>query len=97
MAIRFALARHRHCAPLARVLTMPCMDEPANDSAILSRDGLLRRALLHFSEHGLAAAALARGQALAARRAGDAVGFHEWLGICRLLDRRMADQVKRRR
>ena len=56
---------------------------------------LLRRALWHFSEHGLAAAAQARTNATVAASRGDREEFHNWLAICQLLDRRMAKALRR--
>ena len=95
MAIRFAPARKTACHALSRVLTMPRMGAPANDSAlILERDLLLRRALWHFAEHGLAAAAQARTNATRAAARGDREEFHNWLAICQLLDRRMAKALR---
>ena len=97
MAIRFAPARNRVSAAVARALTMPALGEPANDGGhLLARDQLLRKALLHFAEHGLAAAAQARGHAANALRRGDQYEFHNWLAICRLLDRRMANLARLR-
>ena len=97
MAIRFAPARNKACTVVARALTMPALGEPANDGGhLLARDQLLRKALLHFAEHGLGAAAQARGHAAHALRRGDQYEFHNWLAICRLLDRRMANLARLR-
>ncbi len=91
MAIRFAPARKSACHAVARVLTMPHVGAPANDSAlILERDRLLRKALWHFAQYGLAAAAQACGNAASAQSRGDREEYHNWLAICHLLDRRMA-------
>ena len=95
MAIRFAAARTRPCAIVARALIAPRMAQPANDTdQPLGREGLLRKALWHFSNHGLAAATLARENAVRALRQGDRVEFHNWLAICRLLDRRMGQATR---
>ena len=69
---------------------------PLSDSAVaralrhygLHPDQLLRAALVHFAEHGLAAAERAHEQATAAFFADDRLEYHHWMGICRLLDRR---------
>ena len=91
MAIRFAPARKSACHAVARVLTMPHVGAAANDSSlILERDRLLRRALWHFAQWGLAAAAQARDNAASAQARGDREEYHNWLAICHLLDRRMA-------
>ena len=72
---------------------MPHVATPANDSAgLLGRDRLLRRALWHFAEHGLAAAARAHDKATAAFFADDRLEYHHWMAICRTLDRRKAGE-----
>jgi hypothetical protein len=97
MAIRFAAARTLPCAIVARVLSVRRLPRPANDTdQPLGREGLLRKALWHFSNHGLAAATLARENAVRALRRGDRVEFHNWLAICRLLDRRMGDAARKK-
>lgn len=94
MSIRFAFGRATGHAVVARVLTPPRPGMPANDRGSPPVDDLLvRRALLHFAEHGLAAAARARDNARTAQRAGQLSAFREWWEICRLLDRRMADSI----
>ncbi|HEX4847587.1 MAG TPA: hypothetical protein VFV30_05550 [Novosphingobium sp.] len=62
----------------------------------------LRAALKHFAAYGMAAAGEARDRARKAHFAGDRDGYRHWLGICRALDRRMAQALvanlaKRRR
>jgi hypothetical protein len=54
---------------------------------------MLRAALRHFAEHGMAAAAHARRQAEAAFFAGERDSYRWWLGVCRMLDRRMAREL----
>lgn len=56
----------------------------------------LAAALMHFARHGLSAAARARAEAEAAHHAGDGAARTHWLGICRQLDRRMAEATERR-
>ena len=95
MAIRFAPAHKKECRAVARVLTMPHVTRPANDcTLILERDRLLRKALWHFAEHGLAAAAQASTNAARAAARGDKEEYHNWLAICHLLDRRLAKSVR---
>ena len=66
--------------------------KPANDNGYAVRtDQLLHAALRHFAEHGLGAAKEARAQAEAAFFAGDRDAYDWWLGICRALDKRLAD------
>ena len=57
---------------------------------------MMRSALQHFAEHGLGAAEAARRQAEQAFFKGDEDGYLWWLGVCRTLDRRMADRLARR-
>jgi hypothetical protein len=61
-----------------------------------SEDMMLRAALRHFATHGLGAAEAARASAERAFFAGDRSEYDWWLGICRMLDRRMADAVAAR-
>ena len=79
-------------SPLARLL-VPARQEPHaandNDDEQVS-PALLEAALRHFARHGLGAARAARNEAEAAFFAGDRAAYRWWLGICRLLDRRMA-------
>ena len=95
MALRFAPARQKVCAVVARVLSVAPLGEPANDGGhALADDQLLRKALWHFSENGLGAAALAHQHAERALMRGDQFEFYNWLGICRLLDRRLAETLR---
>lgn len=69
----------------------------ANDNAFgFSGDKVLKAALRHFAEHGLAAAERARSNAEQAFFAGDRQTYRWWLSICHTLDRRMADAVSAR-
>lgn len=84
-------ARKLRQGPLARALTMRVPPLAANDNAESgASDAMLEAALRHFAAHGLGAAHAARAEAEAAFLAGDRVTSDRWLGICRLLDRRMA-------
>lgn len=84
-------ARKLRQRPLARALTMRVPPLAANDNAESgASDAMLEAALRHFAAHGLGAAHAARAEAEAAFLAGDRASQEWWLGICRLLDRRMA-------
>lgn len=97
MSIRFASAGSFGCSSLAGVLVASRTPEAANDTEPgYGRDEMLRLALRHFAEHGLAAADRAREQAEAAFFAGDRDHYDHWMAICRTLDRRMAANVSRR-
>lgn len=60
------------------------------------QDLLLKAALRHFAEHGIGAAREAHKQAEAAFFAADRQSYEWWLGICRALDRRLAERLFRR-
>lgn len=57
------------------------------------QDLLLEAALRHFAEHGIGAAREARKQAENAFFADDRQSYEWWLGICRALDRRLAQRI----
>ncbi|MDE2597123.1 MAG: hypothetical protein KGL44_09625 [Sphingomonadales bacterium] len=98
MPIRFAAACRGESATIARALTVPRVRDAANDNVDgLCRDALLRAALRHFAEHGMAAAGQARDNAVQARRVDDREGYQHWLEICRALDRRMAATLTARK
>lgn len=79
-----------------RPVRLACSRKEAQPLAELSPDErLLADALRHFARHGLAAAAKARSEAVAAARAGDHERRDRWLAICRQLDRRMAEDCRR--
>lgn len=102
MSIRFAAARSR---PVSDVVFAPpagSLPLPANDHDPLPQrrwstphERVLREALRHFAEHGIAAAARARDNARAAHRRGETGACARWLEICRTLDRRMAEAANR--
>ena len=97
MTIRFAAAHNRD-ASLRKVMGAARAHRPANDNVPgVARnpgdDRMLRAALRHFAAHGLSAADSARSRAETAFFAGDRGEYRWWLGICRMLDRRMADAV----
>lgn len=97
MSIRFAAARRGYTATVARSLQVCLPARAANDNTFgLSGDRVLKAALRHFAEHGLAAAEHARRNAEEAFFAGDRQGYRWWLSICFTLDRRMADAIDSR-
>lgn len=97
MQFHFDVAPRFRCDPLARALTS------ANEAPVASNDNrqepasaaMLEAALRHFALHGLGAARAARHSAERAFFAGDGAGYRWWLGICQLLDRRMAQIAAR--
>ena len=96
MTIHFAAARKGASSPLVRALTRLPIGPAANDNNSESgNEVLLEAALRHFSIHGLGAAREARRQAQAAFFAGKREAYDRWLQLCRILDRRMADQLAR--
>jgi hypothetical protein len=96
MTIRFAAAR-RGDNLVRRALASARPSPAANDNGRGSDDDkLLRAALRHFAAHGLGAAEAARVNAERAFFAGDRGAYRWWLGICRMLDRRMAEAVAAR-
>ena len=100
MTVHFAAARIPSRSPIARALVRRPLSAPANDNrdpvTQAAEDKLLHAALRHFAAHGLADAAEARTQAETAFFAGDRQPYDWWLGICRTLDRRMAEELVRR-
>ncbi|RZK03624.1 MAG: hypothetical protein EOO76_02260 [Novosphingobium sp.] len=97
MTIRFAAAR-RGDSCVDHVLGRAALLPAANDNVRTPNDDrMLRAALHHFAAHGLGAAEAARENAETAFFAGDREQYRWWLGICRMLDRRMADAVRVRR
>lgn len=99
MTFRFAPARTTARSPLARALARRTISQAANDNldpaAQQQDDRLLHAALRHFAAYGLGAAQEARRQAEQAFFAGDRETYHWWLGICRTLDRRLAEETAR--
>lgn len=96
MTVHFAAARTSAASPVARALTRVELRCPANDNGeIRPHDAILRAALRHFAEHGLGAAKNAREKAHTAFFAGDREKYDMWLGVCRTLDRRLAQELDR--
>lgn len=96
MTVHFAAARTAATSPLARALVRRRVDVVANDNDDGGNDDLLLRAALqHFAQHGLSAASEARKQAESAFFSGDRQNYDWWLGVCRTLDRRMAEEFAR--
>lgn len=102
MPLHFAAARSTAHSPVARALARKAHSRAANDNgdpaqmaaARSSFDNTMRAALRHFAEHGLGAALAARQQAEQAHFTGDRESYRWWLGVCRTLDRRLADQLE---
>lgn len=91
MPIRFAAARPATVAHFAVRPRRIGAFRAANDNAEgIANPEVLRAALMHFAQHGLAAAAAARDEAEAALKREDASSAERWLEICRTFDRRMA-------
>ncbi|MBB3955834.1 hypothetical protein [Novosphingobium sediminicola] len=94
MSIRFAAAGAGECGAVARVLRRPRLRAPANDHDNQAEsDTMLHEALQHFARHGLGAAERARNIALRAFFEGNREQYRHWLGICRKLDRQMANRL----
>lgn len=99
MSLRFAARRNGNDVIVARILAPAFPRRAANDNGraigdLMSDPAVLRSTLLHFARHGLAAAEVARSQAVAAQAAGDDATFRHWLAVCRQLDRRMAQKLE---
>ncbi|WP_128892934.1 hypothetical protein [Erythrobacter sp. HKB08] len=97
MTVHFAAARKPERSVVARILRRPDLGPIANDNGdSVFSDRQLQATLRHFAKHGLGAAQAARDEAEKAFFAGDRESYDWWLGICRTLDRRVAEQVERR-
>ncbi|WP_120715943.1 hypothetical protein [Tsuneonella amylolytica] len=96
MSVRFAAARHAARSPVARVLARPVILHVANDDgdAAAEETRILHETLRHFAIHGLGSFAQARLRADAAMNRGDRAEHARWMKICRLLDRRLAEQKR---
>jgi protein-tyrosine-phosphatase len=99
MTVHFAAARCSARSPIARALARKAVGRAANDNGdgMMGDDRLLHAALRHFAQHGLGAAHDARTRAQKAFFAGDRQAYDWWLGVCRTLDRRLAEQNSRRK
>lgn len=75
---------------------MQATNDNRDPAAVLADDRLLHAALRHFAAYGLGAAQEARRRAEQAFFAGDRETYDRWLGICRTLDRRLAEETARR-
>lgn len=97
MTLRFAASPAAAAAlPIARVLAWREPAGAANDNGREEHDRLLHAALRHFAEHGMGAARDSYRRAERAFFAGDRASYQWWLGVCRTLDRRMAETAERR-
>lgn len=96
MTIRFSAAKGSPRS-LHRFFGTEIPGRAANDGIpAVESDTLLRAALLHFARTGLGAADVASDKAQEAFFVGDREGYDHWLGVCRLLDARMAGAVAAR-
>ena len=94
MPIRFAPADCLVAARISSGKAQDALSKPANDNGTgYQFDGALQTALRHFAKHGLDAARDARRQAEAAFFAGNRDDYNRWLGVCRVIDQRMAREV----
>lgn len=94
MTVHFAAARTPARSPVARILTRRPVEYAANDNGSYQGDDkLLHAALRHFAAHGLGAARAARQEAENAFFAGDSERYEWWVGVCRTLDKRMAQAI----
>ena len=96
MPYPFATARHPKSSPLARAILSNSRPKAQNDNSNdsghdeLQSDMLLVAALRCFAQHGLRAAEEAHDRAERAFQDGERASCDWWLGVCRMLDRRMA-------
>ena len=102
MPVHFAAACSNQFSALARWAPARAPLTAANDNGdvqagSLGGERLLKAALRHFAQHGLAAAERARENAEAAFFAGKSEEYRWWMAICTTLDRRMPAAVAFRR
>ncbi len=95
MTISFAPSRDAQNLRMAKTHLRAFMSRPANDNSGTEEqdEALLHAALRHFAQYGMAAAQRARRQSETAFFSGDRASYRWWLEICRLLDKRMAQQL----
>lgn len=97
MSASFAPVRWPARLAAARGWQPPRPAVPANDNSPERTDELtLEAALRHFAAHGLGAASAACAQAEAHWHRGDRQAAGMWLAICRVLDKRLAQDLERR-
>jgi len=91
MTIHFAAAVSRAGPRLQPAQARAMCRQAANDNGEEPvKEAILHAALKQFAMHGIGAAAHARQQAERAFFAGDRETYDWWLGVCRMLDKRMA-------
>ena len=93
MPLHFAAARSAAHSPIARAAN-DNGDAAHMQAEASSFDHMMRAALRHFAEHGMGAAEAARQQAEQAHFTGDTEAYEWWLGVCRTLDRRLAESLQ---
>jgi len=92
MTIYFAAARNREHPAIARALSPKMRLSPANDNAgDIYADPALRSALALFAAHGIGATLEACRKARSAAVTGNRQDCRHWLSVCRVFDRRLAD------
>jgi hypothetical protein len=94
MPVHFAAACSNQFAAVDRFRPARMPLAAANDNvAGFGGERLLKAALRHFAEYGLAAAERARDNAEAAFFSGKSDEYRWWMAICTTLDRRMPAAV----
>lgn len=99
MTLHHALQGKTLYSPIAKVLARRALGVAANDNTMpgamsdFENAKLFNEAVRFFGIHGLGAAREARKLAEAAFFADDRAGYDYWLGICRILDKRLALQT----
>lgn len=92
MTIYFVAAHSKEHAAIARTLSPKVRLNYANDNATgLSGNPVMRAALELFAGHGLGAASRACEKARAAASEGNSCDCRHWLAVCRIFDRRLAN------
>ncbi|QWC55900.1 hypothetical protein F7D01_01275 [Erythrobacter sp. 3-20A1M] len=98
MKFYYAAARSVAPSPVVRALSRRASARAANDNGNRSQNPatdpkMVNAALRHFSQHGLHAASRAAEEAETAFFAGDRERYEWWRGICKTLDRRLAEEL----
>ena len=96
MSIHFSAANCAVKSHLSSDGARSTMECAANDNGLGAPfDQMLHAALRHFAQHGIGAARDARKRAETAFFTGDSESYQWWLGVCRVIDRRLADELAR--
>lgn len=102
MSIRFAAPARSMSARMSCLAARTFCPDVANDNGRTAtprshNDAMLMEALHLLVAKGLSAARFAGNEAESAAHAGDHVGYRWWIGVCHVLDARMAMQIEARR